>query len=470
MGRDRGQILIIFAVSLLVIIGIAALVFDGGMMLLERRTQQNAADAAALAGARFLPDDQAAARNAARSVATANGYTHGLDRRTVTVSIPPTTGPNAGSTDHVEVKIGSSQDSLFAGIWGVTNLNVAARAVAANHTGVPGEFALLGLDPSGCDALIVEGQGELIANGDVQVNSTCTPNAMRLAGQGEIVTAPNVACKVVGGYSEGGAANENCAGPTTGEPAIPDPLASIPEPPIPTTGDPPVIVYPTAIVREAGTKAIPPGCPGSATPATHAAPALCQFAGSYSGTTWRLYPGYYPGGLLLEAGTFYLEPGIYHFAGGGVEIKGGGASATSVPVGATTLGGGVLLYNGDHPMDPDGGTLRLAGGDAGVNLWPLDDPSSPYNSLVIFQDRAVCHNVSIVGASSSMQLRGTIYVPGGSTCPANQPVLVAEGNGGTVTTDQIIAFRFQLKGSGGSLTVAYNEDFLPDNTVAGLVE
>jgi hypothetical protein len=49
-------------------------------------------------------------------------------------------------------------------------------------------------------------------------------------------------------------------------------------------------------------------------------------------------------------------------------------------------------------------------------------------------------------------------------------VLTAEGDGGTVVTDQVIAFRFQLKGNIGSLTVAYDDSFLPSNRVAGLVE
>jgi hypothetical protein len=463
-------VLIIFAVSLVIIMGIAALVFDGGKMLLDRRTQQNAADAAALAGARFLPDDTAAARDAAMMVAAANGFTHGVDGRTVAIHIPPLTGEHAGADGHIEVRIGSSDDPIFAGIWGVTQLDVAARAVAKNQTGVRGEFAVLGLDESGCNAFVVEGQGELISNGDIQVNSTCTPNAMRLAGQGEIVTAPHVACNVVGAYSKGGSANENCEGPNTGQPAIPDPLAGVPEPPIPTTGNPPVIVYPTAPAQEpTATKPIPTGCPGSTAPATDVAPAHCRFDGSYAGSTWRLYPGYYPGGLSLAAGTFYLEPGIYYMGGGGIEVVGGGASVTSVDHLGTTLGGGVLFFNGDHAIAADG-PINLAGGNAGVNIWPLDQPGAPWNALVLFQDREVCLDARIVGASSNMQVRGTIYIPGGPSCSANQPVFIAEGNGGTVVTDQIIAYRFQMKGNIGSLTVAYDDDFLPDNSGAGLVE
>jgi hypothetical protein len=236
-------------------------------------------------------------------------------------------------------------------------------------------------------------------------------------------------------------------------------------------GDPPVIDYPDQPDQEGGTsKAIPAGCPGSATPATDAAPASCRFNGSYAGTTWRLHPGYYPGGINLEAGTFYLEPGIYHVAGGidpgggsgpvSFRIAGGTASATTVAIGQSTLGGGILIFNGEHASLPDG-RIILQGGDAGVNLLPLHD-GSLWDSMVVFQDRDVCVDMSIVGGSSSMQVRGVIYVPCGK--------VIAEGNGGTVETDQIIAYRFQMKGDIGSLTVNYDDAFLPDATYAGLVE
>ena len=57
--RERGQILVLFAGAIVVLLIVAALAFDVGMILVERRDQQNAADAAALAGARYvLTDDR----------------------------------------------------------------------------------------------------------------------------------------------------------------------------------------------------------------------------------------------------------------------------------------------------------------------------------------------------------------------------------------------------------------------------
>lgn len=48
---QRGQVLVIFAVSAVALVGILALAFDGGRVLMEQRNLQNAVDGAALTGA-----------------------------------------------------------------------------------------------------------------------------------------------------------------------------------------------------------------------------------------------------------------------------------------------------------------------------------------------------------------------------------------------------------------------------------
>ncbi len=49
-GED-GQMLVIFSLCLVAIIAMTGLVIDGGMTFVQKREQQNVADAAALAGA-----------------------------------------------------------------------------------------------------------------------------------------------------------------------------------------------------------------------------------------------------------------------------------------------------------------------------------------------------------------------------------------------------------------------------------
>lgn len=467
-GRERGQVLVIFALTLVVLLLFAALAFDTGSMLLERRDQQNAADAAALAGARYLPASQGAADDAARAIATANGFTEGVDTVTVDVTFP--------GTGKIEVVIGSDRQSIFGGILGRADWAVAARAVAVNQTGVPADFAMLSLDPAGCEALLVSGNGTVNANGNIQVNSSCTPNALQRTGGGSItVSAEGAACSAVGEIKSSGSGELNCTA-IEGAAFVPDPLQNLAPPEIPSGS-------PTPPLQVGGTTAdIPDGCPGAVAPAVAAtadAPATCQFQSSYAGTAWRLYPGYYPGGIKLQAGTFYLEPGIYYIGGGGITITGSGASAISVDAGGTTLGGGVLFYNTEasnfstecangtatDPATQCIGPIVLNGADAQIDLWPLA-AGTIWDGLVIFQDRNLSvagDDVTINGSSSTTEVRGTIYVPSGD--------VKVNGSGGEVTVDQVIAFRFQINGAPGSvINVLYDSDFLYGGTAYGLIE
>ena len=60
--RDGGQIIVIFALAAVAIIGMVGLVLDGGSTYAQRRGQQNAADLAAIAAANqyLLTDDKIA--------------------------------------------------------------------------------------------------------------------------------------------------------------------------------------------------------------------------------------------------------------------------------------------------------------------------------------------------------------------------------------------------------------------------
>ncbi|NLT74847.1 MAG: pilus assembly protein TadG, partial [Chloroflexi bacterium] len=75
--REGGQTLVIVALAMAVLMLMAGLAVDVGMAYNERRDMQNAADAAALAGAQRLCDGstQSVALNAAVSAGQLNGAT-----------------------------------------------------------------------------------------------------------------------------------------------------------------------------------------------------------------------------------------------------------------------------------------------------------------------------------------------------------------------------------------------------------
>ena len=68
MDRHRGgQILVLVALALFVLVGFVALAVDVGHIYRERRHMQNAADAGALAGARELCQGEGASQAEARA-------------------------------------------------------------------------------------------------------------------------------------------------------------------------------------------------------------------------------------------------------------------------------------------------------------------------------------------------------------------------------------------------------------------
>lgn len=70
---ERGQSLVLGALLMVVLLGFTAMSVDVGYYLRQRAIVQHAVDAAALAGAQELPDDQALAEQMARNYAEANG-------------------------------------------------------------------------------------------------------------------------------------------------------------------------------------------------------------------------------------------------------------------------------------------------------------------------------------------------------------------------------------------------------------
>ena len=433
----------------------AAMAIDVGMVLLERRDQQNAADAAALAGARELPNSSTA-RTKARSVASENGFTQGVGSATVAVGATST---------RVVVSIRRPLTSYFATLAGIANWQVGATAVAISLTDQPPFAALTALNPHECGALSISGTGVVNSYGDVQVNSDCPTHALKISGQGNLdLNHDGLACWVVGGYSiSGKAEGEYCDPPQPGVP-IPFPINGMPE----------NTATPTPPLQIAGTPiAIPDGCPGT-TGYSDTSPKACQFNSSYKNTTWRLYPGYYPGGLKLQDGTYYMEPGIYHLAGGGFTVTGSGTTAVSVEAGGVPPAGtppppsgGILLFNTTHPR-ANSGPINIGGSNGTFNFHPLggledecSGESEGWNRYLIFQDPAITAEVSINGGSNEMQARGLIVAP-----TANVKL---NGGSGTLVIDAIVSDTYSITGNGGQLDVLYDNCALPTFTGYGLV-
>lgn len=112
------------ALSLATLLGFGALVTDVGFLYLQRRILQNAADAAALAGAAELPDTPGWAQQVALDYASRNSVA--APRDTVFTEVVTTYVMN----DSLRVTASRSAPLFFAGILGIGEGEVTAGATA----------------------------------------------------------------------------------------------------------------------------------------------------------------------------------------------------------------------------------------------------------------------------------------------------------------------------------------------------
>lgn len=118
---EAGQILPIVAIGMFAIIGLAAILLDGGVLMANRRSAQAAADAGALAGARL------SCLEASGSSIEAEALYYAVD---LNKADPSTTASYDSSTGLVTVVAEMEQDSWFARIFGEDTLSAGASASA----------------------------------------------------------------------------------------------------------------------------------------------------------------------------------------------------------------------------------------------------------------------------------------------------------------------------------------------------
>ena len=125
--------LVIFALALIALVGMVGLIVDGGDTFLQRRDEQNTADAAAMAAGYAYVNSQDPTA-AAQAVATANGYQNGANSTTVTVTV---------GASSIQVDVSKAHRNYFAGVLGFASWNVSTTASVA--AGVPN--AVIGAMP-----------------------------------------------------------------------------------------------------------------------------------------------------------------------------------------------------------------------------------------------------------------------------------------------------------------------------------
>lgn len=313
-----GQILILFAASLLLMLAILALAVDVGFLLAQRRGVQNAADAAALAVAHAVQTgetDQATLENIARYYAEQNGY-----EVTPTITYEP-------SQKKVSVDLEYDVPKFFVGLLYPGPWRVPAHAAAATEPEVV-DVALLALNPEG---LGIETSGNTtitVAGGSVMSNNQIVTRGSTTITADQYVNARN-------GFRESGNSTlQGGLGTNPFAPEVPDPLADKIQPP-------PLPAFPTEALPSPG---------GSAQE--------CKLYPGWSDPVFTIPAGLYSGGgaacidinSVPSGQTLRFAAGNYRFTNGAGIRAGGGSSGTIV------MQQGNYTFDGGEGITIDGST------------------------------------------------------------------------------------------------------------------
>jgi hypothetical protein len=353
--RGDGQVMIIFAVAALVLIGFVALSIDTGFLMAERRQTQNAADAGALAAAVDVLRHKSSTQvqTSGKQYGASNA---GVSEGNVTVNWPPTSGTYAGNPKYVETIVTKDVNKFFVGALYSGEWRVTSRAVAGVEP-IPRPYALLalrspGIYINGTTTVYVEG-GSAMSNSNI---SSSGGSNIFFAG-GTIDAAGTISGNSQWSAVEG--INPNMT-------AIDDPLAGTPAPPKGTT---------------------------------QTAPANCD-------STCTFQPGRYTNQNITIKGTATFQSGIYYFDG-----------STQLNLQNTNSwikGTHVLFYfTGNSKFNPGNGNIQLSapssspyvGGVDGMVLWIANCSTFDSQGNGVFSVEGV-----IYAPCSHVELHGT---PGG---------------------------------------------------------
>ncbi|MDO8972299.1 MAG: pilus assembly protein TadG-related protein, partial [Saprospiraceae bacterium] len=312
LQNEKGQILVLLAVGLVGLLAFVALAIDGGMIYFDRRSAQNAADAAALAGAYVLARDPLAQglptviADAAKNRAESNNYKD-LTNGTTIVPVYPfdpgsrTVGGDPSSANYVYVSITSTVKTSFAHLFGFGTVKNTVEAVAhVTPTKRDNPFAgsaMVALAPTGCGDANGGGGGIYISGNSfsnlvgggmfVNSNSNCALNGK--SGSFFVYTPTLVDVGGVGGGIS------------------PSQLVVQPGPDLRNQGEAKALSYPP----KNGLDSLPTSV--CATLAELSMPDVNQT--SSDDTTWKylyhLSAGYY--NEILPNGDIWLGPGIHCF-------------------------------------------------------------------------------------------------------------------------------------------------------------
>ncbi|PNQ04842.1 pilus assembly protein TadG-related protein [Sphingobium sp. SA916] len=356
--RDRtGNVLMMAAASMPVLVGAAGLATDTVQWTLWKRQIQRQADSAALAGAYAVAQGFSASDSATSDI---NRMSLVTLTQTPTIENAPTTGSYAGNSKAVRVVLQTSAELPFSKILGVKAPVIYGEATAAVVGS--GDYCVVALEKTSAVGITLQGNATVNLGCGIATNSRAS-NAVTAGGSSTVTATPVAA---VGGLTS----SSNYVSPTTLLPySIPvqDPYASLPTP---TASD-------------------LSGCGGN--------------ANVQPNNSKSISPGCYKN--FNVKGTLNMAPGVYFIDSTTFDI---GSQAVVNGTGVT-----IILTSGNAATNPSSIANVNINGGATLNLKAPTDLSDPYHGVLFYQDRrALDSGTNTINGNASSVLQGAFYFPG----------------------------------------------------------
>ncbi|HZP22447.1 MAG TPA: pilus assembly protein TadG-related protein [Terriglobales bacterium] len=406
-SSDNGQTLVLVAVSVMMLMMMAALGVDVGWLHYQKEQMQKAADASALAGAEAMTYGSNWSQ-AAQNDATANGYQNGQNGITVTVNSPPKIDPIfKGKAGYVEAIVTQARPTFFMKVAGWSSVNVSARAVASVNAS--GSGCIYALDPnSDPKSLNINGNVSVSSSCGVFVNSTAN-NALNIDGNSGYLNAGTAGAGI--GVANGGGWNPDsgycngtsgfCPAPVN-IPQFTDPLLNLAEPTVSGCD------YNSGISITGGTQTLSNGT-GTVT--------VCG------------------GGISISGGAHVtFASGTWIICGGGMKVSGS----------SQINGTGVTFYNTGNVKKYCPGNNYTPISIAGTTTGTLSAPTTgTYAGVLFFQDRAYQSSKNVdassIDGTAGATFTGALYFPGTN--------LTYSGTPGVNVSSLLIAYQITISGN-----------------------
>lgn len=385
LSDRRGNVLVLAALAMPLMIGAAGLAMDTVDLTLKQRQLQRQADSAALAGA--LARAQGASASSAANSSISRDMLVALTKAPV-VENAPTTGAYAGNTGAVRVVLESTQHQVFSSLFRDKPATLKVEATAASMTN--GNYCVVSLEKTTAVGITMQGNATINMGCGLATNSKGTP-AVNTGGS-SVVKVSHVAA--VGSLKSA----VNYQGSTVLLPytmAQKDPYSALPTPVLPNPCSNKLTVQPnsTVSITAPGGKAC------------------------YKGMDIK--------------GTLNMGPGIYYIDGGTVSF---GSQAVVNGTGVTFI----LTSNTAASQPSSIATLDMNGG-AKVNLTATT--SGTYAGVLFYQDRrALAGTTNTVNGNALSKFQGGFYF-------ASQDLSFSGDSGMTTECIQLVSRRVTFIGN-----------------------